>query len=121
MDSNEQQINEVLQRITNGKLSAPSSLVQSGWEITLSTGDKVARSTLQAEAQPLILLGAEAVPYLLPWVMSNDLATRYVALYALEQITGEKPYVPYFDQADEAGNREKAVAAWQAWYDAKGK
>jgi len=120
MGNNKEQIDEVLQRIANGELSAPSSPVQSGWEMTLSTGDKVARSTLQAEAEPLLLIGAEAVPYLLPWVMSDDLATRYVALYALEQITGEKSYVPYFDQADDAGNRKKAIAAWQAWYDAKG-
>ena len=121
MSDDKEQIDQVLQRVANGELSAPSSMVQSGWEMTLSTGDKVARSTLQAEAQPLILLGAAALPHLLPWVMNDDLATRYVALYALEQITGEKPYVPYFDQADEAGNREKAVAAWQAWYDAKDK
>jgi hypothetical protein len=121
MSNNKDQIDEVLQRIANGELSAPTTLEQSGWEMTLSTGDKVARSRLQAEAQPLILMGAEAVPHLLPWVMSDDLAARYVALYTLEQITGEKPYVPYFDQADEEGNREKAIAAWQAWYDAQGK
>jgi hypothetical protein len=120
MGDNKEQINEILQRVAAGELSASTAL-ESGWEMTLSTGEKVVRSRLQAEAQPLILMGPHAVPDLLPWVMNEDLAARYVALYALEQITGEKPFVPYFDQADEEGHREKAVAAWRAWYDALGK
>jgi len=121
MGKNKEQIDQILQRVAAGELSDPTTLVQSGWEMTLSTGEKVARSRLQAEAQPLILMGAEAVPDLLPWVMNEDLAARYVALYALEQITGEKPYVPYFDQADAEGHREKAMAVWRAWYDARTK
>jgi hypothetical protein len=121
MGDNKEQIEEILQRVAAGQLSPSTSLEQSGWEMPLSTGEKVVRSRLRAEAQPLILMGPQAVPDLLPWVMNDDLATRYVTLYALEQITGEKPFVPYFDQADEAGHREKAVAAWRAWYDALGK
>jgi hypothetical protein len=121
MGDNKKQINEILQTVAAGELSASTTLDQSGWEMPLSTGEKVVRSRLQAEAQPLILMGAQAVPDLLPWVMNDDLAARYVALYALEQITGEKPYVPYFDQADEEGQREKAMAAWRAWYDSFGK
>lgn len=118
MGKNKEQIDEILQRVAAGELSVPTTLGQSGWEMNLSTGQKVVRSRLQEEAQPLILMGAEAVPDLLLWVMNEDLAARYVALYALEQITGEKPFVPYFDQADEEGHREQAIAAWQAWYDA---
>ena len=118
MGKYKEQIDEMLERVMAGELSAPGTLVQSGWEMTLSNGDKVARSTLQAEAQPLLAMGAEAVPDLLPWVMTDDLAARYVAVFALEEITGEKPFVPYFDQADAEGSRQKAIAAWQAWYDA---
>ncbi|MDQ2976086.1 MAG: hypothetical protein M3R69_11835 [Acidobacteriota bacterium] len=121
MASSRKQINEILQRLVSGELSAPTTLDQSGWEMTLSTGERVARSRLQAEAEPLILMGAEAVPDLLPWVMNDNLAARFVALYALEQITGEKPYVSYFDQADIEGHREKAIAVWRAWYDARTK
>lgn len=118
MGNNRDEINEILQRVAAGELGGSTTLDQSGWEMALSTGQKVARSRLQAEAQPLILMGSKVVPDLLPWVMSDDLAARYVALYALEQITGEKPHVPYFAQADEEGHREKAIAAWRAWYDA---
>ena len=113
-----EQINEILQRVLRGELSPPATLDQSGWEMPLSTGEKVERSRLQAEAQPLIRMGAEAVPDLLTWVMNDDLAARYVALYALEQITGEKPFIPYFAETDPEGHREKAVATWRAWYDA---
>lgn len=121
MGDKKEQINEILQAVAGGELSASTNLDQSGWEMPLSTGEKVVRSKLQAEAQPLILMDAQAVPDLLPWVMNDDLAARYVALYALERITGEKPYVPYFDQADIEGHREKAMAVWRAWYDARTK
>jgi hypothetical protein len=121
MGDNKKQINEILQSVAAGELSASTALDQSGWEMTLSTGEKVVRSRLQAEAQPLIFMGAQALPDLLPWVMTDDLAARYVALYALEQITGEKPYVPYFDKADMEGHRKKAMAVWRAWHDARTK
>lgn len=120
MGGNKEQIDEILRSVATGELSAATTL-ESGWEMPLSTGEKVVRSRLQAEAQPLILMGAQAVPDLLPWVMTDDLAARYVALYALEQITGENPYVPYFDRADMEGHREKAMAVWRAWYDARTK
>ena len=120
MGDNKEQIDEILRRVAAGELSAATPL-ESGWEMPLSTGEKVVRSRLQAEAQPLILIGAQAVPDLLPWVMTDDLAARYVALYALEQITGEKPYVPYFDEAGLEGHREKAMAVWQAWHDSRTK
>ena len=120
MGDNKEQIDEILRRVAAGELSASTTL-ESGWEMTLSTGEKVVRSRLQAEAQPLISMGAQALPDLLPWVMNEDLAARYVALYALAQITGEKPHVPYFAEADPEGYRDKAIAVWQAWYDALGK
>ena len=72
-------------------------------------------SELQTEARVLIALGPDAVPYLLPWVMNDNLALRYVAVYALEQITGEIPYLAYFDHADHGENRARAIDVWRKW------
>jgi len=108
-------------RLAGGKLTERISLVQDGWEVDLPSGRTVARSELQAEAGALIALGPDAVPCLLPWVMNDDPALRYVAIYALEQITGEKPHLPYFDQADHGGFRSRAIEVWRGWYEARGK
>jgi hypothetical protein len=116
-----EQVDTVFQRLAAGELSAPTTLEQSGWEMALPSGKTVVRSTLQAQAQPLITLGADAIPHLLPWVMNESLPLRYVALYALEQITGEKPYVPYFDRDNTEGHRAKAIEVWSKWYKGQAK
>lgn len=110
---------EAFSRLAAGELAPPVSPVEEGWEMALPSGRAVTRSTLQAEARALIELGADAVPYLLPWVMNDNTALRYVATYALEQITGEKPYLPYFDQADQGDNRARAIEVWRKWYEAR--
>ncbi|MCP2729075.1 hypothetical protein NJ959_11465 [Symplocastrum sp. BBK-W-15] len=94
---------------------------ESGWEMSFPSGKTVARSTLQAEAQPIIVLGADAVPYLLPRVMDENLPLRYVAIYALEQITGEKFRASYFDRDDREGYRAKSIEIWQGWYESQQK
>jgi hypothetical protein len=111
-------VNELFSRLTAGEL-AESGMFQEGWEVDLPSGRTVARSVLQAEAKALISLGPDIVPDLLPWVMNGNPALRYVALYSLEQITGEKPYAPYFDQADFEGNRSRAIQVWRGWYEAR--
>jgi hypothetical protein len=70
---------------------------------------------LQAEARPLITLGAEAIPSLLPWVRHANAALRYVAVFALGEITGERPRLGHFD--DDPAPREQAIATWHAWYE----
>jgi len=106
----------IFERIRAGELSQAETEPRSGWEVALPSGRIVARSALQAEAQPLIILGAEAVPELLPWVMNEHPALRYVAVYALGQITGKSPHVPYFADRDDEGYREKASDEWRSWY-----
>jgi hypothetical protein len=114
-----EQVDAVLRRLAAGELSPSGLRLGSGWSMTLPSGKTVVRSTLQAEAQPLVALGPEAVPHLLPWAMNEHLALRYVALYALEQITGERPYVPYFDRDDAEGRRAEAIEVWRKWYKAQ--
>ncbi|HUT46923.1 MAG TPA: HEAT repeat domain-containing protein [Sedimentisphaerales bacterium] len=87
----------------------------------LPSGRTVTRSMLQAEARVLIALGPDAVPHLLPIVMNDNPALRYVAIYTLEQITGEKPYLPYFDQTDHEENRTRAIEVWRRWYEERKK
>lgn len=116
MPSAKDDVAGIFERLNAGDLSPPETSPQSGWEIALPSGRTVVRSTLQAEARPLIALGAAAVPELLPWVMDERPALRYVAIYALEQITGKNPYIPYFADTDEEGYRAKAVAIWRSWY-----
>jgi hypothetical protein len=115
----EKYVDEVFSRLAAGKLAERINLVQDGWEVDLPSGRTVARSTLQAEARVLIGVGPDAVPHLLPWVMNDNPALRYVAIYALEQITGEKPYLPYFNQADHGENRTRAIEVWRRWYEAR--
>lgn len=108
----------IFQRLEMGELSQADTNPQSGWEISLPSGRTVTRSTLQAEARVLIALGPDAVPHLLPQVMNDNQALRYVAIYVLQQITGEKPYLPYFDEEDHEENRPRAIEVWRRWYEA---
>jgi hypothetical protein len=115
----EGEVARIFERLKTGEFSRRETSPQSGWEVTLPSGRTVTRSTLQTEARALIALGPDAVPYLLPHVMDGNPALRYLAIYALEQITGEKPYLPYFDAADHAENRARAIEVWRTWYEAR--
>jgi len=112
----EETINGLFSRLTAGDLAECVDPVQDGWEAELPSGLTVARSMLQAAARPLVALGPYAVPHLLPWVMNENPALRYVAVYALEQITGEKPYLPYFDRVDYGENCARAIEVWKRWW-----
>jgi hypothetical protein len=109
----------VFRRLLAEELDVSSAEPDSGWQMSLPSGQIVERSKLQAVAQPLIDLGPDAVPLLLPWLESEELALRYVALYALQQITGEQPYLPYFEQGDMEGYQARAIEVWQKWYEAQ--
>jgi hypothetical protein len=112
-------VNKVFSNLSKGKLSEPSPGLESGWEVELPSGKTVTRSILQQEAGALIELGADAVPHILPWVTNENSALGYVAAYALQQITGEKPSFPYFDQSDRTGQRAQAIEVWRRWYEAR--
>jgi hypothetical protein len=92
-------------------------LIASGWMMPLPSGKEVQRSLLQAAAQPLVEGGREAVPCLIPWVRSEPLFLRYIAIFALQQITGLTPHTPYFDAEDRENRREAAIAVWQKWHE----
>ena len=108
-------------QLAAGELRDSDSLIQEGWEMTLPSGKAVTRSTLQEEAAALIDVGPEAVPHLLAYVLQDNAALRYVAVYALEQITGQKAYRPYFDAVEAKGKRARAVKVWKKWYEARTK
>jgi hypothetical protein len=111
-------VDDVFERLAQGQLSRPEAGPVDGWQTSLPGGATVARSTLQSEARPLIALGADAVPHLVPWVHHDNAALRYVAIFTLEQITGERPQLGYFD-ADRA-QQDAAIATWQRWYARRG-
>ncbi len=113
------EVARIFERLETGELSRAQEGPQSGWEVSLPSGRSVTRSTLQAEALALIELGPDAVPPLLPRAMDDNPALRYVAIYALERITGEKPYLPYFAQADHGEHRARAIEVWRNWYEAR--
>lgn len=108
-------VNAVFEALAQGRLSRPETGPVDGWQTTLPGGLEVARSTLQAEARPLIALGADAVPHLLPWVQHANAAIRYVAVFALGEITGERPRVSYFD--NDLAQWDDPIAAWRRWYE----
>jgi hypothetical protein len=102
-------------RLVRGQLTEQAAGPSDGWETTLPDGQAVARSRLQAEARPLIALGPDAVPDLLPWVHHANAAIRYVAMFALEQITGEHAQVSYF--SEDRAQQDAAIATWRHWYE----
>ncbi len=110
-----QSVDAVFERLAEGRLSQPEQGPVDGWQTALPGGKTVARSTLQAEAKPLIERGAGAVPDVLPWVHHDNAALRYVAMFALETITGEHPRVSYFD--NDRAEQDAAIAVWRRWYD----
>jgi hypothetical protein len=112
-------VDAVFERLQAGQLQEPGQDPQSGWEMSLPDGRVVVRSVLDAQAQPLITLGAAAVPSLLRWARNDNLALRYVALHALEQITGERPTIPYFAPGDADGQLTQALGVWWRWYEAQ--
>jgi hypothetical protein len=115
-------VDEVFRKLAAGEISPSAPGVESsGWETTLPSGKRVVRSVLEAEAKPLIALGPEAVPDLLPWVTNVNAALGYVAIHALQEITGERPYVPYFDLTDAEGHRKKAIEVWRKWHEDVGR
>ncbi len=113
----QEQVTEVFERLLTGETSPFGPELQSGWEMTLPSGATVTRSSLQWEAAPLISLGRDSVPYLLAWAENEDLAIRYIAVYALGQITGLEPHVPHFAHGDEQGYLSRAIDAWRRWYE----
>ncbi len=90
--------------------------IESGWNMELLSGRIVTRSFLMNQAAPVITLGSNAVPFLFSWVMNDNLAVRYIAVYALQQITGLNPFISHFDKEDAANNREKAIKIWEDWW-----
>jgi len=109
----------LFERLGRGELSRAETGPPSGWETPLPSGRVVTRSTLEAEARALVVLGPEAVPHLLPHVMDDNAALRYVATYALGEITGERPYLLHFDQGDREEDRTRAIETWRRWYQAR--
>jgi hypothetical protein len=114
-DHMKESVDAVFQGLEQGRVSPPGPAPVDGWQTQLPGGRVVARSMLQAEAQPLIALGADAVPALLPWVRHANAGVRYVAVFALGEITGEHPQIGHFD--DDPAPREHAIEAWRRWYE----
>ena len=108
-------VDAAFERLVQAQLSQPETGPTDGWEAKLPGGQTVARSTLQAEARPLIELGPGAVPDLLPWVHHANAAIRYVAMFALEQITGEHAKISYFDE--DRARQDAAIAIWRRCYE----
>ena len=108
-------VDAALDRLAHGQLSQPADGPSDGWETKLPDGQTVARSQLQAEARPLIALGPDAVPDLLPWVHHANAGIRYVAMFTLEQITGEHTQLSYF--SEDRAQQDAAIATWRHWYE----
>lgn len=94
---------------------------ESGWIMTLPSGRTVTRSFLVTQATPIITFGNDAVPYLFNWVMSDNLAVQFIAVYSLQQITGLSPYISHFDKVDSTGNKEAAITIWRKWWEKQNK
>jgi len=112
-------VRRVFYDLEGGVVSQRSTAIKalSGWLMTLPSGREVHRSVLQDQATKLIVLGPEAVPLLFEWVMHENLAIRYVAVYSLQKITGISGSIGYFDTQDKGASREKAIRLWRKWWE----
>lgn len=90
--------------------------IASGWMMELPNGQIVQRCDLQRWAKPLIAYGPKAVPYLVKWVRYDHCAVRYIAIYALDEITQEKPMVYHFASGPNDPNTESAIQIWLKWW-----
>jgi hypothetical protein len=80
----------------------------SGWTMLLPSGRLAHRSQLQYYAQVFVTIGKPAIEPLAKWVMSDNLATRYIAIYSLESITQVEYGHSYFD-LDATGNNRRSM------------
>ena len=114
----EQTVDTLFSGFQEGKFDdVPGIISEAGWKMPLASGRIVTRSFLQKQAFAVIALGREAVPCLFKWVMHDDPAIRYIAIYSLQEITGLKPYVPYFDSGKDSKNyRKRAITVWEDWW-----
>jgi len=108
-------VNAVFEGLARGLLTYTETGPTGGWTTTLPGGLEVARTTLQTEARPLIALGAEAIPHLLPWVKHENAGLRFVAVFALGEITGERPSISHFDK--DLAQWDAPIASWRRWYE----
>jgi len=112
----EGQVRDVLSAYAAGKFPERGAELrdESGWQLALPSGRSVSRAFLQAQAGPLIALGPAAVEPLIAWVGSaTDPASRYVAIYALERLTGRRPPISHTSPPD-ADTLARAAAEWRA-------
>ena len=95
-----------------------ASLSSGGAAMKLPSGAPVSPKTLRDFAKPILAMGRPAVPHLLPWVMHKEEYIRYVAIYALEQITGEMPDIFHILSLDKhEARRAIAIERWKEWYE----
>ena len=90
--------------------------LHSGGLMTLPDGTAVRWSDLQDSARPFIEKGKVTVPHLFKWVMHENLAIRYIAIYALEEITGVGYRTPYYLVDADGSERTAAIARWKEWF-----
>jgi hypothetical protein len=110
-------VDTVFRKLEAGELPPTRAPLQSGWDARLPTGLVVTRSQLQDAAREIVAVGRPAVPALLVWAEHPNHALRYVATFALGEITQVKPDLAHFDAADAHGDRARAIAAWKTWYE----
>ncbi len=90
----------------------------SGWAMTTESGTLLSRSVLQRQAAILESIGEDAVPALVKWLEHDQIEIRYIASFALEQITGLDPFFPTFasrEELDEQGWLAQTRAEYEVW------
>jgi hypothetical protein len=98
----------------------PHNVETSGWWMRLPSGREVSRSFLQSQARPIVqLYGKNAVPHLFVWIRHENCGVRYIAIHALNQITGLYPEIPDLGKSDNDFVEQRAIDTWREWYEAQ--
>lgn len=110
-------VNEIMLRFSHEEFPLhPGIHMLSGWMMALPSGDLIHRSRLQELARPIIDFGELSVPSLFRWVMADNVAIRYIAIFSLESITGLQYEGSYFDEDTSGSERNRNISRWRSWW-----
>ena len=105
----------ILAAYAAGEFRTPSGLAPGGgWDLTLPSGRTVTRSFLRYQAKPLIELGSPAVePLIASLPRQGDPATRYIVVYALDEISNRRSGLDY-RRPPTTAEIDQAAKVWRA-------
>ena len=91
-------VDTVMSNVANEIFTLPPALtMDSGWTMTLDSGQQVSRALLDYQVEALLAYGFDVVSYAAPWLYANDVGARYAAAHVIRELSGTDAFLPNFD------------------------